>query len=398
MNRETEVQLLRDALGLMQAGAHSMAASEVEQPVSDYTDPIRFNTELEVMARSLNVVAHASQVPEPGSFITREIVGRPVLITRGLDGTVRAFLNVCRHRGARVETRESGRCRAFVCPYHAWTYRTDGTLASVRQPEGFPSVDFGTAGLVPLPCVESAELIWVNPSGEGEQELPTSTVAVLAELEGLGCVNSIVQHSDSKVWRANWKLIADGGLESYHFKIAHRRSIAPLFPDNVSIQEFLGRNVRTVLPTSTMPELLNRPESDWRIRDYTHVVYALWPNATVLVQEGHYTLATIQPVAIDQTEISVATVVPRARSEQDQAYWRANHDFTMKTLDEDFVIGEQIQAGMATGANTTFRFGLFEGALGRWHEMLREEVAGHLDLRRSTRSSPTATAPSHSFE
>ena len=101
----------------------------------------RFELERDlVFRRSLNVVTLATKVASPGDFVTADVVGTPVVIVRGDDGELRAFLNVCRHRGATVETRAEGHCKRFVCPYHAWTYNTDGSLHKVRHPEGFPSL------------------------------------------------------------------------------------------------------------------------------------------------------------------------------------------------------------------------------------------------------------------
>lgn len=111
----------------------------------------------------MNIVAHSSQVASPGDFITRDLLGTPVLVVRNQDGSAKAFLNVCRHRGATVELRDAGNCRRFVCPYHGWTYETDGSLAAVRCAEGFPTLDIENTSLVELRCFEAAGLLWVCP-------------------------------------------------------------------------------------------------------------------------------------------------------------------------------------------------------------------------------------------
>lgn len=278
-----------------------------------------------------------------------------------------------------MELRDAGNCRRFVCPYHAWTYETDGSLAAVRQAEGFPTLDIESTSLVELPCFEAAGLLWVCPEPHDEGWTPDdATRAVIAELEGLGCADATVFASEAKLWNANWKLIVDGGLESYHFRIAHRDTIAGFFPDNVSTFEFLGDHVRSVLPRTSILDLAEQPESDWDIRKHTHLLYSIAPNASLLLQERHFELILSTPISVDQTRIELMTVAPRPGaggfSEKAKGFLAANSTFTKKTLDEDFVIAEQIQRGMQTGANETFRFANFEGALTQWHRRLNEKL------------------------
>ena len=380
MERAKQVELLRQCLDLTRDKRPFLSDEEALIPVADYVDEARFIAEREgIFRRAVNVVAHASEVSKPGDFITRDIVGTPAIIVRGLDGLVRAFINVCRHRGATVELRDRGHCRRFVCPYHGWAYETDGALAVARHPEGFPTLDVAATRLVRLPCFEAAGLVWVCPVPGGASEEPdAATRKVVTELEELGCGNSVVFASTSHVWTANWKLLVDGGLEAYHFRIAHRKTIAEFFPDNTSTYEFIGDHVRSILPRKSILELAAEPPEVWRLRDHTHVLYAIAPGAVVLLQKSHYDLLLLTPLSPEQTRIDLMTVVPDpgpgGHSESAAGFWAANHAFTQRTLDEDFVLGEQIQRGLRTGANEFFRFARFEGALKEWHRRLDEKL------------------------
>ncbi|MEM7433690.1 MAG: SRPBCC family protein [Myxococcota bacterium] len=380
MKQEKAIELISECLELIGKDEPFMTNDEMKVPVREYLDERMFDEErAQLLRSSMNIVAHGSQVSKPGDFITRDVLGTPVLLARQKDGTLKAFVNVCRHRGATVETRSHGNCRRFVCPYHAWTYRTDGALAAVRHEDGFPTLDVANTHLVELQCYEAAGLVWVCPDPQAPTWSPDEgTRTLIAELEGLGCGSSVVFASDDRVWHANWKLIADGGLESYHFKILHRNTIADFFTDNISTFEFLGDHIRTVLPQRSIVELREQPESTWDIRKHTHVVYFVAPNATILIQEGHYELILTTPLSVGQTRIEVLTVVPAPResgfSDRATQFWTANHDFTRKTLYEDFEVGEQIQRGMHTGANEFFRFARFEGALTQWHERLANRL------------------------
>ena len=380
MDRSKEIELLSECLSLTQGGKPFMTDEETLIPVAHYRDQARFEEELDVLfRRSMNLAAHGSQIASPGDFITRDIVGTPVILVRHTDGSAKAFLNVCRHRGATVELRERGNCRRFVCPYHAWTYETDGSLAVVRHKDGFPTLDVDNTSLVELRCYEAAGFIWVCPDPKLEEWEPDdATHALVAELEGFGCVDCAVFDSETKVWNANWKLIVDGGLESYHFRIVHRNTIAGFFTDNISTFEFLGDHTRTVLPKLSVLGLAQQHESEWDIREHTHLVYAVSPNATILMQERHFELIIMTPMSVDQTRIEIVTVIPKpgpdGYSEKAKSFWGANHAFTKKTLHEDFELGEQIQRGMSTEANEFFRFARFEGALTRWHQRLNEKL------------------------
>jgi len=374
VDRSDEIELLSECLELAKTKQPFMTGEETLVPVAKYIGEGRFLRELSLLSHTPNLVAHTSRLASPGDFLTRDVGATPVLLVRGEGGEVNAFINVCRHRGATIETMPSGRCTRFVCPYHAWTYRTDGRLDRVRHREGFPSLDNEETSLVRLPCFEASGFVWVTPSVDGASSgLPS---ALADELRWLDCEHLEVLDTESRVWKANWKLIVDGGLESYHFKIAHRDTIAGLFLDNVSTFEFLNDHIRSVLPRASVLSLEGKPKSEWSLRKHANVLYSLFPNASLLVQEDHVVLIIMTPLSVAETRIELASLVPaRPRSERADEYFRANHAFTIKTLDEDFAIAERIQRGAATGANEHYRFARFEAALSRWHRQLDEKLA-----------------------
>jgi phenylpropionate dioxygenase-like ring-hydroxylating dioxygenase large terminal subunit len=356
-----------------------MGKEETLVPVSKYVDPVRFEREREALFRHTpNLVAHASQLAKPGDFITKTIADTPILLARDEEGRAQAFLNVCRHRGATVEPREQGHCKRFVCPYHAWTYRLDGSLDKVRHRDGFPSLDLQSTSLVRLPTFEAAGFVWtVTDPGADPDFDAMFPAALLEELVSLGSEEAIVFDTSARVWKANWKLAVDGGLESYHFKIAHRDTIAGFFVDNGSTFELVGDHIRSVLPRTSLLGLADEPESEWRIRTHTHLVYSLFPNASLLIQEDHMVLVIMTPLSIDETRIEISSLVPSSHHSTDRAqrHWRANHDFTVVTLDEDFAMAEQIQRGAHSGANEHYRFARFEAALARWHELIDAKLS-----------------------
>lgn len=378
MKRDEEIDVLAASLALAREKRPPLGDEETLVAVADYADPARFERELErVFRREPSVVTLSSKVSGRGDFVTADVAGTPVLVVRGDDGLLRAFLNVCRHRGATVEQRAAGRCKRFVCPYHAWTYENDGTLHRVRHADGFPTLRREDHGLVALPCIEAAGLVFVCPTpGATPEPLPGTLVEELAVMLG---PNPTAYAVTERTWNANWKLFVEGGLESYHFSIAHKDTIASFFGDTLSTWQRIGSHLRSVLPKRSITELEALPREQWNIREHTHIVYTLHPNAMILLQKSHFDLIVMNPVAVDRTRIQVLTVgsAPESGelSEQAQAFLAKNHAFSVRTLDEDFALAEQIQRGIPSGANTHFRFARFEDALGDWRRWLDARIA-----------------------
>ena len=389
MDPSKQRELIAACLDMAAAGVAPTPGEERTVDVARYVDPDRFERERErLFRRGLVLVAHAGALAEPGDFLTREVAGVPVLLARD-DAGVRAFVNVCRHRGAIVELREQGSCKRFVCPYHAWTYDCSGALVHVRHREGFPSLGAEAPGLVALPCIERAGFVWVaaDPAAtiDVDAELPP---ALIDELRGLEAEDLESFACETRVYAANWKLIADGGLESYHFKVAHRRTIAKYFLDTVSCFEFIGPHTRSVLPRADLAQLgadlaqlgadlaqLGAlPPERWELRARANVLYSVFPSASLLVQSDHVVMILTTPLAVDRTRIELHTLAPKgARGGARESYWRANHEVTTAALAEDFELAEQIQRGIASGANAVFRLGRFESAIATLHE--------HIDAR-----------------
>ncbi len=106
----------------------------------------------EIFFRDWLAVGRAEEVPEPGSFLVRDVLGESVLLVRGRDDEIRAFYNVCRHRGTAVEERECGKAVRFQCPYHAWIYELDGSLVRAKHTEDLDDFSLDTYGLAPIRC------------------------------------------------------------------------------------------------------------------------------------------------------------------------------------------------------------------------------------------------------
>jgi phenylpropionate dioxygenase-like ring-hydroxylating dioxygenase large terminal subunit len=346
--------------------------------VAPYTDQEQFRMEREkLFEREPTITLHSSELPDPGSFVTTRIAGRTAVIVRGDDGVVRAFHNVCRHRGAELVDEDSGCRKRFSCPYHAWTWNNAGQLIAVpHEASGFPGLEREAFGLHRFACEEYSGWIWVSLS----RDEPLDVRAHLGELDGdiraMEAESHVIFESTRLDIAANWKLLVEGGIESYHFRVAHRDTIAPLFLDNLSSYQCFGRHLRSVLPRSNLPELRDKPREQWDIGRYANVLYTLFPGPQFLVQDDHFVWIQSTPVAPGRTELRLATVIPReSHTLERESYWRKNHALTLYTLKEDFELAQGIQRGFACGGNEFLNFGRFEGALQRFSQFVADALA-----------------------
>src|SRR6201984_1224896 len=164
MDRAGQISLLKTLLHYVDAKTTSMADAPWRNDVTAYTCPERHAREEEILIRKRPLVMGLScDWPRPGAYRTDDFAGVPILTVRGRDGRLRAFLNVCRHRGAKV-AKDCGEARAFSCPYHAWSYDLAGKLVAIPDERCFPGVRDERSSLTELPLGEKHGLVWVIPT------------------------------------------------------------------------------------------------------------------------------------------------------------------------------------------------------------------------------------------
>lgn len=378
MNRDTEIELIRRVLDHLAAGTTDMAETTYRQPAEHYTSPERLARELErVFGRLPLAVAHLSELSAPGDFVTRRIGDTPVLLTRDRAGALRAFLNVCRHRGTQVVAEPRGRAKGFACPYHAWSYGIDGALLAVPHAHGFPGVEPGAAaGLVSLPAAAAAGFAWISLDRTAPGIDPALWLGPLAaELEGLGLPAQYVHEPRSIELEQNWKLAADGALETYHLRATHRTSIYPLFHDNLGLVDLIGPHIRTVFPKRSIAELAGRPIAEWQLRPHANILYLLFPSTILLVEPDHSMVLHTYPAGTDRCRFDAYALVPEPpASDKALAYWAANLAVFYGAVAEDFARGDSIQAALRGGGSRELVFGRFEHALAAFHRTLDAEL------------------------
>ena len=143
MDRGVELELIDELRSLAATRSFFLDETVAQSPVGQYLDETRFTREREAIMRRLpQAAAHVSELAGPGAFLRCDVHGLPVLLTRDRQGAAHAFLNVCRHRGARLVEAASGCAHRFTCPYHGWTYANSGPLVGAPHFEsGFGGID-----------------------------------------------------------------------------------------------------------------------------------------------------------------------------------------------------------------------------------------------------------------
>ena len=382
MDHAQEVELVRRVHAHLAAKTTDADPTATTIEVAAYAEGPRLEREIERLFRGREVpiaIGHRSIIAAPGDFVTHDLSGVPLLVVRREDGGLEAFLNVCRHRGTRVEGAPRGNKRAFSCPYHGWTYGKGGQLSIVPHERGFDCIDKASRGLVPVPVAEAGGLVFVLPGAAGETTLDAARWIdpLAADLAHYGLDRGAVVCERRTTRAMSWKLGIDIFLETYHLRPTHKDTIYPLFFDNVGLVDRVGPHLRNVFPKRTIRDLAGVPEADWELRKHANVLYLLFPNTLVLVEPDHSAVLHLWPDGVDRCVIDAYMVVPEPpATDKARRYWQANADILYGATDEDMAMGESIQRGLASGANQDFVFGAFEHALLHFHRQVAKFGVG----------------------
>ena len=352
--------------------------TEMLIPASVYHDPVRHETEMARLFRRLPVcLGHADQLRDPGGTIAHTIAGVPLLLSRDQRGEVGVFVNACRHRGARLVTREGEAChrKTLSCLYHGWTYGLDGSLLAVPRQDAFPTLDRAARGLRRLPSAIRHGLIWtiLDPSRDGAPDMASYLGCVDADLadRGLGRHRFYRQHITRPA--ANWKLMIEAFLEVYHVKRLHADTIGPFFVDTEAVSDHLGPHQRMLVARDGFAALRATPPPSWDPQAHGTLVHLIFPNSVIVYHPDYISHISVFPMAPDSS-LFVHTMLTPEPPENEKA--RAHWDRSFALIDEqvfnseDLFICEQIQRGLAAGADDTFQIGRFEANLRRFHETI----------------------------
>ncbi len=387
MDRTQEIAVLKRLLAHVEAGTTQEVEAPWRNDVTHYTSQQRLDREIGALFRTHPLlVGLSADWAKPGDYRTDDFAGVPMLISRGRDGQLRAFLNVCRHRGAKVAT-GCGKASVFSCPYHAWTYDLEGKLRGLPEERSFPGIRAERPGLTPLPLCEKYGLVWViaTPAADGAQ-----TFEVDPWLSGLGPELARFGFETYHYWdrrgvdeEMNWKLLVDTFQESYHIGFLHRESLTGILHTNVSDFEPFGLNQRLVFPRTKLARLRSQPEESWDLMWNSTLIYTLFPNTIFVVQGDHVETHRIYPREgrVDRAVMETSLYIPKpAATEDEKLHWKKNMDLVMKVVTtEDFPAGRTMQIGFRSGAQSHVVYGRNEPGMIHYHRSLDRALSQSTD-------------------
>lgn len=378
MHHAEQVTVAKRLLKFIGTDTTELSPSAYHQPIHEYTSADIAAREQQLLFRERPLcVGLSHDLPQPGSYRTHDLSGVPILLVRDAAGSFKAFLNVCRHRGARVAA-GCGTARGFTCPYHAWTYGLDGAILSRPDEASFADVPRATHGLTELPAVERHGLLMVCPT-PGRAFPKDLGLGTLGDELAAFKLDTFQHYATRDLTRKmNWKLVVDTFLESYHFCVLHRDSICSIFYHNLATFDPYGEHLRLVSPRKTIETLPATAENDWRVLPHVVVIYVLFPNTVLVWQGAQVELWQIYPGATpDESHFRLTLYSPEpALTEKARKHWDKNLELVMHVVEnEDFPVGEGIQQGMASKAQDHTVFGRNEPGLSHFHRTITAALA-----------------------
>jgi phenylpropionate dioxygenase-like ring-hydroxylating dioxygenase large terminal subunit len=368
---------------LLSTPAASTAGQALEPKL--YLDPaVAEREQRRIFERTWQLAGHVSQLPKTGAYVTAWAGNQPVLVVRDEEGGLRAFRNVCRHRGSMLLT-GSGQCKAAIrCRYHGWTYRLDGELIGVPEGRAFgDTLDKAALGLMPVRVEEMCGLLFVNLDPQA-QSLADTLGDLPQRLAPYG-IEGLEHFSPYRGEQpANWKVIVDNYLEGYHVPIAH--------PGLMRLLDYKRYEVETLdnyvwfeaplrdKPTGNrlarlysrlaqpMPQLGDEHRRIWR---YVFI----YPNTALDLYPDQVDTWQIRPNRVDSIHDSYDCYRAPGSGPRTRLVQKINHRFNTEVLDEDIDLVKNVQRGLATRDYECGPLSAREAAVAWFADRVRADLA-----------------------
>lgn len=348
-----------------------------------YHSPALLELEKEQVFRNhWQIVGHVSDVPEPGDYLTMDVVGERALIVRGRDGVVRAFHNMCRHRGSRVVADSQGSCKgALVCPFHGWVYNLDGTLRGAARPLTFPELDKVEFGLKPIDLEIWMGFIFVRFRPGPQPSVADLMCSIEREISHYRIGDMVPSWG---IWtqtsQVNWKSVRDVDNEGYHVAMAHP-ALQDLYGATYFDEPFVNGVSRSWATYN--PHAGRR----WSVRNYVRIAprpphlpeelrtawvyYGLFPNAVIAVTPETAQFYQEFPLSTGETMLRGAIYRYADESREQAAARYLAFRIDRDTMAEDVRLSEWSNESMLSNAFEGFYLSDLEYGVRTHHDHLR---------------------------
>jgi phenylpropionate dioxygenase-like ring-hydroxylating dioxygenase large terminal subunit len=372
----------RELLDLMARKATHRGDAITAVPMDYYTSEARFAAEKDHLFRKTPLILGFScELPEPGDYKLHEEAGVPVILSRQKDGSVRAFLNACRHRGAKVASEPCGHATRFTCPYHAWTFGNDGRLLAVQGGDIFGEIDKSTLGLIEFPCAEAHGLIFAILTPGAELDVAGFLGEGTAQIAGWHFERNTPVGERDLSTGANWKLALDTFGENYHFHVLHSSDFNYKVT-NCAHQWRWGPNSEHWTlgwPSVTLEDQRHVPEAEWGdIHAHFSMLHFIFPNTILAMYPDTCSVFQLYPgksVHEQVTRFKLFGRLPDATPEERKVIAERFEIFARVVQTEDYLMCAGASAAVQSGMMPAFYFGRNEPAIGWTHDALDRALA-----------------------
>jgi nitrite reductase/ring-hydroxylating ferredoxin subunit len=379
MSKAQLIEMARHSLAHAKAGTIEQAAEVFKVPADHYVDEARWQDEMNLVFKRMPLMlAMTAELREMGDYKAMDVSGLGVLLTRTENGAVKAYVNMCTHRGSQLMKEGRGNTHRFSCPYHAWSFNQEGELIGIFSNKEFGDIDKSCYGLTELPVLEKAGLIWVITD-------PNSTLDIEQFLSGY---DQLLANFGFESWHLfdsqvvagpNWKIAYDGYLDLYHIPILHKNTFGADFPNKALYYSF-GPHQRMTGPDPSLAAYEDKDEEEWPTDHLMTGVWTIFPHISIAGFEGGGRSVLISQLFLGATPQESYTVqnylMEKVPNEQEAALATEQFKLLKYVVEvEDYATGIRQQKNLQTGARDHVLFGRNESGghnFHRWVDQILE--------------------------
>ena len=355
-------------------GTTDQADGIMVKPVADYIDNEVISSEVNKIFYDYPVpIALSAELKDNNSYKATKVIDTPLLITKGEDGVVRTFINICKHRGAPVCPEGIGKKSKFNCTYHGWMYDNTGNLVNIFKSDTFGDIDKSKIKLTELFCEERSGFIWACLNPDIKYDLNEWMNGFDVELDDIDLKNWHLFKS-IKINGPMWKLCWDGYTDGYHHHMVHPETVGKNTIVNLIAHDTYGPHQRFAFGLKNINELSDIEEKDWEPENHLRLIHSVFPNSSIsAIQNQHCLVSIIFPSPDLQETITTQYILclkePKTKEEIKEAEEFAELS-RAAIIDEDYPINFKIQESIHSKANTEFLFGKNEPIQQHYHNWI----------------------------
>ncbi len=357
-------------------GTTDQADGIMVKPVADYTDNEIISSEVNKIFYDHPVpIALSAEFKENNSYKAAKVIDTPLLITRGEDGVVRTFINICKHRGAPVCPEGTGKKSKFNCTYHGWMYNNTGNLVNIFKSDTFGDIDKSKIKLTELFCEERSGFIWACLNPDIKYDLNQWMNGFDAELDDIDLENWHLFKS-IKINGPMWKICWDGYTDGYHHHMVHPETVGKNTIVNLIAHDTYGPHQRFAFGLKNIDELSDIEEKDWEPENHLRLIHSVFPNSSISAIQNEHCLVSIIFPSPDLKETVTTQYILCLKEPKTKEEIKKAEEFAELSraaiIDEDYPINFKIQESIHSKANTEFLFGKNEPIQQHYHNWIEK--------------------------